>query len=92
MLIGDKLDIMWKETVMAYFEVKSQHMHVGTKEDHEYAQVCEGRTISCSIIFVFEERVVIIYILLDYRYDALRTVERKVPSRVPSKYYKLMTS
>jgi len=33
--INNKLKYMWKETVMAYFKVLSQHLNGGTEENHE---------------------------------------------------------
>jgi hypothetical protein len=48
MLIDDELEAISKGMIMAYFEVNSQHMHVSTEENNEYAQMYERRPITVS--------------------------------------------
>jgi hypothetical protein len=36
--MNDESERMWKEAVVAYFDVLSRHFHGGTEESHEYPQ------------------------------------------------------
>jgi hypothetical protein len=38
-LMNDELQRIWKEDVVAYFKVLSQHSHGGTEENHELSLV-----------------------------------------------------
>jgi hypothetical protein len=44
MIVNNELKRMWKEVVMAKFKVLSQHLPVGTEENHEKPQ--SGQPVS----------------------------------------------